>query len=511
MLRYMPADSPASSVSPSYGPAAYGGAGAAEGTPVGVGLERLAEAEPDAPAVTCGDDTMTRAELSRASNRLARHLAWLGVRQGDLVTIGLPNGIEFYVAAVAAWKLGAVPQPVSARLPAAEIAALLEIADPAVVIGLEPTDGRPWLPRGFEPDPALDDGPLPPATPPSWKAPTSGGSTGRPKIIMAGGAGTMEVVTSRAPALRIDPGSVFLVTAPLYHNAPFMFSLVALANAGHVVVMPRFDPADVLDHIARHRATWVYMVPTLMGRVLRLPEPVRKAADLSSVRTLFHVGAPCPEHVKRGWLEWVSDPSIVLELYAGTESIAVCMIDGRDWLAHPGSVGRLTSGEVLITDDEFRPVPVGEVGEIWQRPTEGVETYRYLGATARARDGWESLGDMGRMDEDGYLYLADRRTDMILVGGANVYPAEVEAALESHPAVLSAAVIGLPDEDLGNIVHAIVYTPETEVSDAELAAHVHGRLAPYKVPRGFERSAAPLRDDAGKVRRSALREARLPK
>ncbi|HEX4248922.1 MAG TPA: AMP-binding protein [Pseudonocardia sp.] len=488
---------------------AYGiTAGADEGTPLGVGLDALAEADPDAPAVTCGDVTLSRAELARRSNRLARHLARLGVERGALLTIGLPNGLDFYVAAVAAWKLGAIPQPVSARLPASELAALLTVADPPVVVGLEPSDGRPWLPRGFEPDPTISDEPLPPSIPPSWKAPTSGGSTGRPKIILAGGVGTVETVTARSSALRIAPDEVFLVTAPLYHNAPFMFSLIALVNGGHVVVMERFDGADVLDRVRRHRVTWLYAVPTLMGRMLRLPDEVRAAADLSSVRTLLHVGAPCPEHVKRGWLAWL-EPAKLLELYGGTESIAVCMIDGVDWLAHPGSVGRPTSGELRITDDDFNELPVGEVGEVWQRPPAGVLTYRYLGATAHARDGWQTIGDMGRVDADGYLYLSDRRQDMILVGGANVYPAEVEAALEEHPRVLSSAVIGLPDDDLGNSVHAIVMT-EGALSDDELTEHMRLKLAPYKVPASFERSAEPLRDDAGKVRRTALRTARLP-
>ena len=368
-------------------------------------------------------------------------------------------------------------------------------------------DGRPWLPIGFVPDAALDDSPLPPAIPPSWKAPTSAGSTGRPKIIMAGGAGTVEAIGARGPAMRIAPDEVFLVTAPLYHNAPVTFALTSMVLGGHVVVMERFDPADVLAHVARYRVTWMYAVSTLMGRLLRLPEEVRAAADLTSIRTLLHVGAPCPEHVKRGWLNWLG-PERVLELYGGTESIALCMIDGADWLRHPGSAGLTTSGELLITDDEFRPLPVGQVGEVWMRPPAGVRTYQYLGAAARERDGWESIGDMGRLDEEGYLYLADRREDMIPVGGANVYPAEVEAALESHPSVQSAAVIGLPDEDLGNMVHALVQV-SAPVADDELAGHVRLRLARYKVPSSFERSPDPLRDDTGKVRRSALRTARL--
>lgn len=481
--------------------------GTGGGTPLGVELDRLAAESPDAPAVTCEGVTLSRAGLAVASNRYARTLARLGVAAGDLVTIGLPNGIEFYIVTVAVWKLGATPQPVSARLPAAELEAVIGVADPAVVVGLSSPDGRPSLPPGFEPDPALSGEPLPPVVPPCWKAPTSGGSTGRPKIIMAADAGTSEAVLARAGSLRIEPGCTFLVTAPLYHNAPFTFSLVALASAGHVVVMPRFDPSDVLAHIERYRTTWVYLVPALMGRILRVPAGIRAAADLSSVRTLFHVGAPCPEHVKRGWLEWVP-PRVLLEHYTGTEAIAVTAIDGEEWLRHPGSVGRPVSGEILITDEDYRPLPPGEVGEVWMRPPPGRRTYQYVGATPRTWGDWESLGDMGWFDADGYLHLADRRSDMILVGGANVYPAEVEAALEAHPAVESAAVIGLPDDDLGNRVHAIVQTAEP-VEEDTLDRFVRERLAPYKVPRTFERSGTPLRDDAGKVRRSALRAARL--
>jgi bile acid-coenzyme A ligase len=482
------------------------------GTPVGAGLDALAAADPDAPALTCAGVTMSRAELATASNRVARRLAGLGVGPSDLVTIGLPNGIATFIGVVAIWKLGAIPQPVSARLPAAELTALLEIAGAPVVLGLQPADGRPWLSEAqvteAAVDPRLACEPLPPVVPPSWKAPTSGGSTGRPKIIIAGGQATVEVITARTPALRIDPDGTMLVTAPLYHNAPFMFSLIQLVAGGHVVVMERFDAADVLDQVRRHRVTWLYAVPTLMGRMLRLPSEVRVAADLSSVRTLLHVGAPCPEHVKRAWLEWV-EPFTILELYGGTESVALCMIDGVDWLRRPGSVGRVISGQIMIGDEDGRPLPVGEVGEVWMRPPPGVRTYRYLGAASTVKDGWESFGDMGRFDEDGYLYLTDRRQDMILIGGANVYPAEVEAALESHPSVLSSAVIGLPDDDLGNVAHAIVQA-EGSVSDESLREHVLSRLAPYKVPRTFERSTEPLRDDAGKVRRSALRAARLP-
>jgi bile acid-coenzyme A ligase len=476
-------------------------------TPLGSAIDLLAEQDPGATALIHPGGVTTRAELAAASSRAAREFAALGTREGSLVTIGLPNGAAFYAAVVGAWKLGAIPQPVSAKLPAAELEALVGVADPDVVVGLPSPDGRPSLPADWAPDPTLDPGPLPPAVPPSWKAPTSGGSTGRPKIILAGNEGRVGIVTQAAERLRLEgEGEVFAVTAPLYHNAPFMFSLISLLRGGTVLVLDRFDGATVLEVVDRHRVTWLYAVPTLMGRLLRLPVEVRTAADVSSVRTLLHVGAPCPEHVKRGCLEWFG-PETVIELYAGTESQASCMIDGVEWLAHPGSVGQVVSGEMRIGDEEGRPLPVGEVGEVWMKVPES--PYRYLGATARGRDGWESLGDMGRMDAEGYLYLADRRSDMILVGGSNVYPAEVEAALDAHPAVLSSCVIGLPDDDLGSRVHAIVQL-DGEVSDEELRAHVSGRLARQKVPATIERVDHPLREDTGKVRRSALRAERLP-
>lgn len=478
------------------------------GTPLGVAFGELAAKHPDDPAITHDDVTVTFSELERRSNRWARVLAGRGAGQDDLVSIGLPNSIVFFEVALAVWKLGAVPQPVSYRLPAAELAALIEVADPAVVVGLEPPDGRAWVSADFTPGPDVPDGPLPLAVPPSWKAPTSGGSTGRPKVIVAGNRGVYEEVVARAPSLRIEPDGVFLCTGPLYHNAPFMFSLMALLLHNHVVVMGRFDAARSLELADRHRVTWFYAVPTMMSRILKLPDEQRFAHDLSSVRTVFHLAAPCPPRVKREWIDWLG-PDRIMELYAGTESQAVTIIDGNEWLAHPGSVGRVTSGEMAVRDAEGNDLPPGEVGEIWMRPPPGLTTYRYLGATANEHDGWESLGDMGHFDADGYLYLADRRGDMILVGGSNVYPAEVEAALIEHPSVVSAAVIGLPDEDYGNAVHAIIEV-DGEVSDGELRAHLETRLVRYKIPRTYERTDTPLRDDAGKVRRSALRAARLP-
>ena len=473
---------------------------------LGPALDRLASELPDAPAVTCRDVTLSRAELACRSNRMARRLAALGVGQGSTVTIALPNGLGFYETTIAVWKLGAVPQPVSYRLPAPELSALIDLADPTVVVGMDPGDGRPWLPAGEYVD-HLEDGPLDSATPPHWKAMTSGGSTGRPKLIVATAPGAAEVVAASAPRLRIGERETFLCTGPLYHNGPFLFSMTSLVLGGHIVVMERFDAAHSLALVEQFGVTFVYLVPTMMSRILRLPEQERLGRNMSSVRTAYHLAAPCPAHVKRAWIDWLG-PEVVVELYAGTEAQAATRIDGSEWLAHPGSVGRVVMGEMRVLGPDGQELPPGAVGEIWMRSGTARPTYHYVGASARERNGWESLGDMGLFDEDGYLYLSDRRADMILVGGANVYPAEVEAALDEHPAVMSSCVVGLPDDDLGNVVHTIVETRD-QVSDDELRRHLAARLVSYKRPRTFERSAEPLRDDAGKVRRSALREARL--
>jgi bile acid-coenzyme A ligase len=317
-----------------------------------------------------------------------------------------------------------------------------------------------------------------------------------------------EKVLLSADMLMLRPGDVFLCTGPLYHNGPLMFSLLSLLVGGTVVVMPRFDASEALRLVEDHRVTWMYLVPTMMSRILRLPDSERLGRDVSSLRIAYHLAAPCPPPVKQAWIDWLG-PEVIWELYAGTEAQAATVISGTEWLTHRGSVGRPAYGLIQICDEDGNVMPPGEVGDVWMRSASGAPTYRYVGADATERDGWETLGDVGWMDREGYLYLADRRTDMVLVGGANVYPAEIEGVLEEHPAVLSSCVIGLPDDDLGNRVHALVETAGP-VDDDELRQHVASRLAPYKVPRSFERSREPLRDDAGKVRRSAHRDRRLP-
>jgi bile acid-coenzyme A ligase len=472
-------------------------------------LADLAESDPDRPAITCGGETVTRSELWSRADALARELADGGVGEGSMVSIAVPNSVEWFVAAVAAWRIGAVPQPLSSRLPRRELEAIVELADAAVVVGVESgTLGARWcLPSGHRaPHPASADA-LPDVVSPSWKAPTSGGSTGRPKLIVSADPAIVSV--DGPPPLALAADDCLVMPGPLYHNGPIVWSCQVLVWGGHVVVLPRFDAEGTLAAIAQHRADVVYLVPTMMKRIWALPESVRDSHDLSSLRVAWHLAEPCPAWLKEAWIDWLG-PERIYELYGGTEGQLATIITGTEWLEHRGSVGRPIGGEIVICDADGNELPADEKGEVWLRSSRDTAAYRYIGAEARTREGgWESLGDNGWLDADGYLYLGDRVGDMILTGGANVYPAEVEAALLEHPAVRSCAVIGLPDEDKGSRIHAIVEADPAGVNQAELRAFVAERLVSYKLPRTYEYVDVPLRDDAGKVRRSALRADRI--
>jgi bile acid-coenzyme A ligase len=472
-------------------------------------LAEVVTRDPDAVALVCEDETMSRAELDRASNRMARAYAALGVGAGDFVTIGLPNGIEWFVASMATWKLGAVPSPVSPRLPPAERQAIVERAEPRLVVGVDPGEaaGRPTVPAGFEPDVALSDGPLPDQISPIERALTSGGSTGTPKLICTQ---TPAVIDPASPMAMFAARDCALVPGPLYHGVPFSSAWRAVLAGAKAVVMVRFDPSRCLELVDRYRPDRMSLVPTMMHRIARLPEGERAARDVSSLEFVLTSGSPCPAWLMRFWIDWLG-PDVMHETFGSTERIGGTHIGGREWLEHPGSVGKPVGGSRIrildpVTHEER---PAGAMGEIFWMPASGPRTaYRYIGSDARIDvDGWESVGDMGYVDAEGYLFLGDRRDDMILVGGRNVFPAEVEAALDSHPAVRSSAVIGLPDDDLGQSVHAIVEADG--VTAADLEAHVRELLVHYKVPRTFELVDQPLRDDSGKVRRSALRAARV--
>ncbi len=464
-----------------------------------------AAVNPGKPAITHEDQTITRRELDLNTNRLARAYEQLGVDQDDMVTVALPNSIEFYEACIAIWKLGATPQPISARLPFFEREAIVELANPSLVVGAEPGSHgeKKVLPIGWIPDPSLSDKPLADKTAKYWKAPTSGGSTGRPKIIVSENPGAFDY--SLALPLRQKRDRAQLVSGPLYHNGPFSFSMSGLYLGNHIVVMTRFDAEQTLELIEKHEIDWMMMVPTMMLRIWKLPEQTRNRYNLSSLRIMLHLAAPCPPWLKEEWINWLGGDRIH-ELFGGTEGTGSTWITGEEWLQHRGSVGKLVgNSKVKVLDEDGNELPPGKVGEIFLLPEGGEgSTYHYIGAESKPIEGgWESLGDLGYVDQDNYIYLTDRKTDMILSGGANIYPAEVEAAIDAYPAVRSSAVIGLHDEDLGQAVHGIVDAPDG-VSESDLLAFLAGKLARYKIPRTLEFVEEPLRDDAGKTRRSAL-------
>ena len=458
-----------------------------EGLPLGLILAHHAARDPGYPAVTIDGVTTSRAELDARSNRRARAMAAMGVGQDDFVTLALPNGLEFYETAFAIWKLGATVNPVSWRLPDAELRAIVETAKPKLVVGVDPArlPVHVVIPPGFEPDPSLSDAPLPPKVARYWRAMTSGGSTGRPKVIVDHMAARWDpAMTFAMQAL----GDTVLNPGPLYHNGPFMYAMKGLFAGAHVVEGGKFDALNTLRLIQSYSVNWVMLVPTMMSRIWRLPPERRDAFDLSSLRVMFHTAAHCPVWLKANWIEWLG-PDRIWEGYGGTEAQGGCIIGGREALEHPGSVGKPFPGtQMKIFDDRGREVQQGEVGEIFFLPRGGKNsTYHYIGAEAKAEGEWESIGDLGYFGPDGYLYLADRRTDLIICAGANIYPAEVESAIDSHPEVESSVVIGLPDDDLGHRVHAIVERrPGGLVTAGGLLEHL-------KSPAGGQQAAAQHR------------------
>jgi bile acid-coenzyme A ligase len=461
-------------------------------------LAQLAADSPNAVLLECGDDIRTAAEIEANSNRLAHLFTSLGVSENDFVTIALPNGVTFIESVFAIWKLGATPQPVSPKLPGAELEAIIELADPTLVLGIDPArlPGRAVLPFGFAIPPDMPATPQPVRFARFNRAPTSGGSTGRPKLI----------IDRRPAAVYADPllpiGGAAVIPGPMYHTAPFQMSTRSILLGNRTVTFPWFDPEATLAAVSRTKALYLYAVPTMLSRMWKLPDDVRDAHDLSSLKVLLHTAAPCPEWLKRAWLGKVGNA--LTELYSSSEGAVKLIIRGDEWLAHPGSVGRPRGGdEIKILNDDGNEVPAGTIGNVYMRSS-GERDFEYRGAERiDTHDGFTTVGDMGHVDVEGYLYLADRRSDLILRGGANIFPAEVEAALEAHPAVRSVAVVGIPDDDLGKRIHAIVDAPGG-ANENELRSFVAERLVAYKCPESYEFVDGPVRDDAGKVRRTEL-------
>lgn len=471
-------------------------------------IQSHAQRKGSEPAITYSDASITWRELDRRSNQRARLLASLGVKHNDMVAIVLPNSSEFHEAVVGVWKAGATPCLLPSKLPGREASEMLALAQPAAVIGdISVADNTPWIAPGAALD-EFSDAPVEDAGAKHWKAVASGGSSGRPKIIVDNMPAFLDPAAPPYAGVGLPPDGAMLNPGPLYHNMPFLFTSFGMLAGAHVVGMKRFDAEECLRLIERYKVEFMAVVPTMMQRIWALPERVRESYDVSSLKVVWHMSAPCPQWVKRAWIEWLG-PDKIFEAYGGTEGGGGTAITGREWLAKPGSVGKVNAGMLRILRPDGSEADVGEVGEV-HFPAAGRGKFEYIGAEAKTdASGGYSIGDLGHIDEDGYLFLADRRSDLIIRGGANVYPAEVEAVLDEHPLVSTSVVIGLPSEDLGERVHAIIQLREGQSLDlASITAHVADRLAKYKWPASYELSETPLRDDAGKVRRTALKAER---
>jgi bile acid-coenzyme A ligase len=487
---------------------------AVEAVSYGRRLSLLAAARPERAVIVFApqggaERVVTWRELDERSNQVARLLAGRGVGERSLVVVGLPNCPEHYVATFAAWKLGALVLPLRAALPGRERDQILELSAPAVVVADWEGVAFPLVTTDeLAESVGLSAEPLPDRIPHPGKAIASGGSTGRPKIIvdprpLVYREGARVVEGGFDAGLRAD--QVQLIAGPLYHNPPFGWGHGGLQEGHTLVLMDRFDAARAADLIERHRVNFAFLAPTMMRRIVQLPDIGQR--DFSSFDAILHTAAPCPPWLKRAWIDLIGGEK-VREGFGSSEAVGMTGIRGDEWLAHPGSVGRPYGCDLRILDEEGSDLPPGEVGEIFMRPHSAGPTYEYIGSPpAKATpDGFTSVGDLGWVDGEGYLFLADRRVDLIITGGANVYPAEIEAALTEHAGVGDVAVIGVPDEDWGKRVHAVIQGRDltNPPAVAALDTHCRERLASYKIPKSYEFVSQLPRDDAGKLRRSGL-------
>lgn len=455
-----------------------------------------ARSQPDDVVVIDGDGEVTAAELDEAATRLAHVLVERGVAQDDLVTVSLPNGRDFIVACAAVWRAGATPQPVALSLTDDERAAVETVSHPRAAIGRRPRSPEiSWISSVASP---AASGALPDLIATSWKAPTTSGSTGRPKVVRAAAPASMDPTVPVAPFLPLR--AVQLIAGPLTHSATFTYAFRGLLTGHRLVILPRFDERAWLAAVESHAVTWALLVPTMMHRLLRLPAGERDPSRIRSVETLLHMGAPCGIELKRDFLDWAGAERVV-EVYAGSESHGLTMIRGDEWLRHPGSVGRPIGGtQVQIRSEDGDEVAVGAPGVVWMRRGESA-SYEYIGAASR-RDahGWDTLGDIGRVDDEGYVYLLDRQDDVINRGGEKVYPVEIERVLEQHPDVRSAVAFGVADDALGQRIGAVADTAGASVSEAELIVWARERLG-MRAPAAIRLVDGPVRDDAGKTSR----------
>lgn len=487
------------------------------------GIAAVASAQPERVALICDDAHITYGRLDADINRMARALHGAGAGHSDHVAVRLHNRPELFVVWNAAARLGAVVVPISYRLTADEVGYIVRDSG-AVVFIHDDDDGTVISAAGLNQlravlhveDPALW---VQPPTPPTldfignsvaWMQYTSG-TTGRPKGIRRG----VPVPTEKAPAWPVadfwgfGSGDVHLLCGPAYHTAPGAYSQMHLVEGARVVIMRRFDATVCLDLIARHGVTNSHMVPANFIRILEVDW---HGCDLSTVRKILHAAAPCPPAVKRQIME-VFPRDTVWEYYGASEGMATVISPG-EWLEKPGSVGRAFPGvTVRIVGEDGNELPCGEIGTIYISPRLG-HGFEYHNAPEKTMQAWRdsmfTVGDLGWMDEDGYLFIADRRVDLIISGGVNIYPAEIERQLAEHPDVVDSAVFGLPDARMGQRVHAVVEVRGDAARDAAaLLTHLGRGLADYKLPRSIEFVDELPREPNGKVFKQRLRDARL--
>jgi long-chain acyl-CoA synthetase len=485
------------------------------------GLAGVAAADPDRVALVCGDSRTSFRELDRAANAMAHAFASHGVGPGDRVAVMLGNGPGTFAAWYGAARRGALVVPVSTRLTAPEAAYIVadsgalvlvhDAAEPAVAAATS-TGVRSLVVDSAVLGDGVDDPPDEDyrGTPVTTMSYTSG-TTGRPKgITRPTPRPTREAAPNPyAEFWGLRSGDVHLMCGPGYHMAPAAYSQMSLNEGGTVVIMTKWDATEALRLIEAESVTTAQMVPAHFIRIL---EADWAAYDRSSVRKVLHAAAPCPVPVKRRIID-VFPPGAVWEYYGASEGMA-SVISPEEWLAKPGSVGRPFPGlSVRILDDEGTDRPPGEVGAIYISSFAGLR-FGYHNDPDKTDKAWRgdhfTVGDLGWLDEDGYLFLADRRTDLILSGGVNVYPAEVETALAEDPDVVDAAVFGLPDERMGQLVHAVVELRPGAPRDTDaLLTRLATRLADYKRPRTVEFVDVLPREENGKVMKARLRADRM--
>ncbi|MER6980086.1 AMP-binding protein [Streptomyces carpinensis] len=503
-----------------------------------IGFFEIAAADPGRRAVIDPDGSvLTFGELLARVNRVSRALRSHGLTAGDAVAVAVHNGHEYLELMLATGQVGMFLVPVNWRLTPAEMLYVIhDSAAKTVVADAEQARTLPLesLPEhrfviggevaGWRPYPELGKGE-------SDEAPAerrfgmvmgyTSGTTGNPKGVRSTAfrdAVPEEVIGQLYGGLvtryQVTPDKgVHLVCSPIYHAAPTGHAYAFLQLGHTVVIQGRFDPEAVLQAIEKYRVTSVHMVPTHFHRMLRLPEEVRARYDLSSLEAVIHAGAPCPVPIKHQMIEWLGP--VLWEYLASTEG-GVSLVDSHEWLRRPGTVGHPTPNTVVkILDEEGKEVPTGEPGTIYfglegQGPT--FEYHNDPAKTAATRRGnLATVGDYGYFDEDGYVFLLDRRTDLIISGGVNIYPAEIEQALITHPAVADVAVIGILDPEWGQSVLAVVQPAPGAVTGeeltAELRAHCARQLASFKIPRRFDFRADFPRTETGKLQRRKLRDA----